>query len=134
MLWNLLDSHDTARLLHRCDEDIEKFKLCVGLQLLLPGMPFIYYGDEFGMTGGPDPDCRRGMVWDEAYQNKEVYEWYRKMISLRKNHPALTEGKIVDVVTDDEKGMFRITRELNGERITLLVNLSTFELAVSVNL
>ncbi len=134
LLWNLIDSHDFSRFMHRCGEDVNRFKLGVGLQLLWPGMPFIYYGDEYGMTGGADPDCRRGMVWDEAYQNQEVYQWYRKMIELRKNHPVLTEGKIVDIFTDDEKGMFSITRELRGKQIKLLVNLSTFELAVLENL
>ena len=50
VLWNLLDSHDTPRFLHRCGEDVEKFKTAVALQLLWPGMPFIYYGDEYGFN------------------------------------------------------------------------------------
>jgi len=122
LLWNLIDSHDFSRFMHRCGEDVNRFKLGVGLQLIWPGMPFVYYGDEFGMTGGADPDCRRGMVWDEKYQNKEVYQWYRKIIELRKNYPVLTEGDIVNIFTDDEKGIFALTRELEGQRMTLLVN------------
>lgn len=122
LLWNLIDSHDFSRFMYRCGENVKRFQLGVGLQLLWPGMPFIYYGDEFGMTGGADPDCRRGMVWDEAYQNREVYEWYRKLIKLRKDYPVLTEGKIVDVFSHDEAGVFAITRELEGNRITILGN------------
>ena len=49
ILWNLIDSHDTARFLHVCGEKKEKLKIAAALQLLLPGMPFIYYGDEIGM-------------------------------------------------------------------------------------
>lgn len=120
LLWNLIDSHDFSRFMYRCEEDVDKFKFGVGLQLLWPGMPFIYYGDEYGMTGGADPDCRRGMVWDEAYQNKEVYEWYRRLIRIRKEYPVLTEGRTIDVFTDDTHGVFAITKELDGQSMTLL--------------
>lgn len=129
LLWNLIDSHDFSRFLYRCEEDVNRFKLGAGLQLLWPGMPFIYYGDEYGMTGGADPDCRRGMVWDEKYQNQEVYQWYRKLIQIRKEYPALTEGNIVDIFTDDTHGVFAITRELDGQQMTLLVNASSDEIS-----
>ena len=122
ILWNLLDSHDTSRFLNRCGEDTSRFKLGVALQLLLPGMPFIYYGDEYGMTGGGDPDCRRGMVWDEKYQNKEIYQWYCNLIKIRKANPALTEGEIMDVYCDDENGVLAVTRSDGKQEITLLVH------------
>lgn len=130
LLWNLIDSHDFSRFLFRCNEEVDRFKLGVGLQLLWPGMPFIYYGDEYGMTGGADPDCRRGMVWDEAYQKKDVYEWYRKLIPIRKTYPVLTEGKIVDVYTNDASGVFAITRELNGQEMVLLAHAKTGDVSV----
>ena len=122
LLWNLIDSHDFSRFMHRCGENVQKFKLGVGLQLLWPGMPFVYYGDEFGMTGGADPDCRRGMVWDENYQNQEVYQWYKKLIQMRKEYPVLTEGKTVNVFCDDETGVFAITKELDGRQMTILAH------------
>ena len=122
LLWNLIDSHDFSRFMYRCEESVEKFKFGTGLQMLWPGMPFIYYGDEYGMTGGNDPDCRRGMVWDEAYQNKDVYAWYQKLIQIRKQYPVLTEGRIKDVFCDDAQGVFAITRELDGEEIVLLAH------------
>ena len=67
-MWNLIDSHDTARFLHLCKDNKKKQHLAAAFQLLLPGMPMIYYGDEFAMPGANDPDCRRGMYWDEEYQ------------------------------------------------------------------
>ena len=131
ILWNLIDSHDTARFLHVCGEKKEKLKIAAALQLLLPGMPFIYYGDEYGMTGGDDPDCRRGMVWDAKYQDADIYEWYRKLIRLRKAHPALTEGKEVARWCDDEKGILVWTRELEGEKTTVFVHAKDGETELS---
>ncbi len=131
ILWNLLDSHDTARFMYRCGENVDKFKLGVGIQLLWTGMPFIYYGDEYGMTGGGDPDCRRGMVWDEKYQNPEIYAWYRKLIQIRKEYPVLTEGRNVDVFCDDAHGVFAITKELNGSQMILLVHAKAGEVSAA---
>ena len=127
LLWNLIDSHDFSRFMYRCGENTDKFKLGVGLQLLWPGMPFIYYGDEYGMTGGADPDCRRGMVWDEAYQNQEIYTWYRKLIQTRKAYPVLTEGRTMDIFADDTQGVFAITKELEGQQLILLANIKATE-------
>lgn len=116
ILWNLLDSHDTPRLLHRCVENKDKMKLMAAIQLLLPGMPFLYYGDEVGMTGGPDPDCRRGMLWDESRQDRELLAYYRRLIQIRKQYPCLTEGDPDSTTADDAAGMVTIRR---GELLLL---------------
>jgi len=119
VLWNLIDSHDTARFLHVSGENKDKLKMAAALQLLLPGMPFIYYGDEYGMTGGDDPDCRRGMVWDTKRQDTEMFQWYQKLIRMRKAYPAITEGKVVNCICDDEKGIITLERRLGEEKVTL---------------
>ena len=123
VLWNLLDSHDTPRFLHRCGEDVERFKTAVAMQLLWPGMPFIYYGDEYGLSGGQDPDCRRGMLWDEKRQNQEIYQWYRKLIAIRKQYPCLTEGTTIRAEAVDESNLLLIEKELQGQKGTLLVHM-----------
>lgn len=110
LLWNLLGSHDTPRALHRCGEDKRKMKLLAAIQLLLPGMPFIYYGDEVGMTGGPDPDCRRGMLWDQERQDRDMLDHYRRLIAVRKANPCLTDGDANEVTSDDEKGLVVMKR------------------------
>ena len=120
VLWNLIDSHDTARFLYMSKEKKEKLKLAAALQLLMTGMPMIYYGDEYGMTGGPDPDCRRGMVWDAAYQDNTIYQWYQSLIQVRKNFPCITEGSITTVQTVDETGLIILTRQLSNQKITLI--------------
>lgn len=130
VLWNLIDSHDTARFLHICGEKKEKLRLAAALQLLLPGMPMIYYGDEYGMSGGKDPDCRRGMLWDASRQDLETYAWYKNLIRVRKEYPVLVEGTEILRWCDDEKGIMVLTKELEGKRATLLVHVQDGEVEV----
>lgn len=120
VLWNLLDSHDTPRFLYRCGESVERYKVAVALQLLWPGMPFIYYGDEYGLTGAQDPDCRRGMLWDADKQNQDICQWYRKLIALRKQYPCITEGVTVVAEALDDAKIIYIEKELNGQKAVLL--------------
>ena len=115
VLWNLLDSHDTPRTLHQCGEDKRKMKLLAAIQLLLSGMPFIYYGDEVGMTGGPDPDCRRGMLWDEGRQDKDMLAYYKRLIQIRKSYSCLVEDD-APMQADDATGLVTIRR---GELVLL---------------
>ena len=106
--------------------------MAAALQLLMPGMPFIYYGDEYAMTGGEDPDCRRGMVWDEKYQDKEMFAWYQKLIQMRKAHPVITEGKEVRRSCDDVNGVLMIERELDSTKATVVFDVKNYTVAVGV--
>ena len=69
MQFNVLDSHDTPRLLHETKEDKELMRQVLAFTYIQPGVPCLYYGDEIGMTGDMDPDCRRCMVWEENQQD-----------------------------------------------------------------
>ncbi|HSW42434.1 MAG TPA: glycoside hydrolase family 13 protein, partial [Patescibacteria group bacterium] len=60
---NLLDSHDTPRFLTMAGGDVASFRLATLVQMTVPGAPSIYYGDEIGLPGGFDPDCRRSFPW-----------------------------------------------------------------------
>lgn len=117
-LWNFIDTHDTARFLHAAGEDPRKQRLAAAIQLLLPGMPMIYYGDEVGMNGAGDPDCRRGMLWDEKRQDRETLAWYRQLIRLRRQEPILTEGELVR--SEDRDGLMILERRL-GVRGAILI-------------
>jgi len=90
--FNLLGSHDTPRLLTMCGGDKRRMKLAVLFQLTFPGAPCIYYGDEIGMTGGGDPDCRRCMIWDADRQDRDLFAHYRTLIALRRANSALRTG------------------------------------------
>lgn len=120
VLWNLIDSHDTERFLHSSGEKKEKLRLAAAFQLLLPGMPMMYYGDEYGMTGGPDPDCRRGMVWDEKYQDQAMFAWYQSLLKARHNYPSLTKGETMLAQGEDNQNLVKIVRNYQDETVTLI--------------
>jgi glycosidase len=95
VMLNLLDSHDTARLLHQAGGDLKRLRNAFIMLFLLPGAPCLYYGTEAGMTGGPDPDCRRPMLWDPARRDAELETFFRELISLRRAFAGpINEGLI----------------------------------------
>ncbi|WP_379126966.1 alpha-glycosidase [Paenibacillus sp. sgz500958] len=93
VVFNLLGSHDTPRLLTCVGEDKRRLKLAVVFLFTFMGTPCIYYGDEIGLTGNEDPDCRKCMEWDKSKQDLELYGFYQMMIALRKENKALREGR-----------------------------------------
>ena len=85
VLFNLLDSHDTERLMNRF-HDLDIFYQQLAVLFTLPGSPCIYYGTEIAMEGGFDPDCRRCMPWDEIDSGKyeDRIRQMQTLIRLRK--------------------------------------------------
>lgn len=122
LMWNLIDSHDTARFLHLCNDNKKKQHLAAAFQLLLPGMPMVYYGDEYAMPGANDPDCRRGMYWDEEYQDKEMYNWYKKLMQIRKTHACIVEGEMIETIANDDDDTIVMIRKNGEETIAMLFN------------
>ncbi|MCJ7689298.1 MAG: alpha-glycosidase [Clostridiaceae bacterium] len=116
-LWNLLGSHDTKRFLSECDNNIARMKLAIAFQFCYQGVPYIYYGDEIGLNGGDDPQCRKCMVWDVEKQNADLFEHYRTMISLRKNNSALIYGGYKRLYRKDNVLIF----ERNHEDETMII-------------
>ncbi|ODN30452.1 cyclomaltodextrinase [Fervidobacterium thailandense] len=92
--WNMLDSHDTERLATTLpDKDLRK--LAIVLQFTYPGVPVIFYGTEIGLEGGPDPECRAPMIWDESKWDNELREFYKQLIKIRRGEIALKVGEFV---------------------------------------
>ena len=123
LMWNLIDSHDTARFLHLSNNK-QKQHLAAAFQLLMPGMPMIYYGDELAMPGANDPDCRRGMYWDEEYRDNEMLEWYKRLIQVRRTHACIVEGELAETITRDEDGTIVLIRKNTEETVALIFNCS----------
>lgn len=115
IMYNLLDSHDTERFLTMCNEDLQKLKLAVAFQMLFIGSPAIYYGDEIGLTGMNDPDCRKCMIWDDR-QNQELKNWYKTWIKIRKEYPEIRKGSFKTVFADREKDVYAFVRQLDEEK------------------
>ncbi|MGM0215931.1 glycoside hydrolase family 13 protein [Enterococcus sp. AZ109] len=82
--FNLLDSHDTPRMLTLCDGNKAVLKSAFAFMFLQKGTPCIYYGTEIGLAGGMDPDCRRCMPWED--QDQELLAFFQQLIRFRKNY------------------------------------------------
>ncbi len=121
--FNLLDSHDTERLISVLGGSLASARLAWLLLALLPAPPCFYYGSEYALTGAHDPDCRRCMPWEEAHQDISQYEFIREIIALRKSHMALCGGGKREWLHDDSlPGLFGMRIADGKESLTVLVN------------
>lgn len=89
VIFNLLDSHDTERLMNKC-RDLDIFYQQLAVLFTMPGSPCIYYGTEIALEGAHDPDCRRCMPWEEigSDENQERIASVRSLIHLRMQEDA----------------------------------------------
>ncbi|MGL5085777.1 MAG: glycoside hydrolase family 13 protein, partial [Clostridium sp.] len=115
---NLLGNHDTERIFTMFGENIYKLKLAIVMQMTLPGVPLIYYGDEAGLTGGRDPQNRKPYPWGR--ENEEVLEIYKTLGNLRKEEVALRKGefKFINAVHD----VVIYERSYNDKKIVIIIN------------
>jgi alpha-glucosidase len=117
---NLLDSHDTARFLTLVQGDIARMLIAVTLQMTYPGVPSIYYGDEIGIEGGRDPDCRRCFDWDQSHWNQALFQRYRRLIQLRHAREELRRGAFVTLHAHGE--VFAFARMVADRATVVIVN------------
>lgn len=90
--FNQIGSHDISRPLRVAGGDKALVKAGAALLLGFPGTPCIYYADEIGMDGGGDPDNRRCMPWDESEWDKDLLDFHRRAIAIRRESHALQQG------------------------------------------
>ncbi|MFY0675363.1 MAG: glycoside hydrolase family 13 protein [Bacteroidia bacterium] len=119
--------------------DYDLQKLLVMMQMTYVGAPMVYYGDEIGMWGANDPDCRKPMIWDDIEyedeitfpnqtnhtpdkisQNKGLLAFYKKMIGIRNAEPALQLGTYDTFYIDGD--LFGFERSYKGETIWVVFN------------
>ena len=89
---NLLDSHDSPRFRTLAGRDAGAWRIAMLLLATLPGAPCIYYGDEVGVEGDQDPDCRRSFPWDEARWDRDGLAWTKAVLAMRHSSAALRRG------------------------------------------
>lgn len=134
VLFNLLGSHDTARIRYRYDESIRTVKVALLLLLTFRGTPCLYYGDEIGMTGADDPDCRRPMIWDIGSQDRDLRQYVTELITLRTDHRSLRRGSLTfcrDRCGDDIVVYRRVGDEAD-DALTVAVNRGDTPVSVPV--
>lgn len=129
---NLLGSHDTARWLTIANGDTSALELGYLVMFTYPGAPMIYYGDEIGLRGGPDPGCRASFPWDRSEWNDALLLITKRYAELRKKYRALRRGDFKTVYAADKTYVF--SRTLEGETVVVAVNAgsstSVFDLPV----
>ncbi|MDR2149334.1 MAG: glycoside hydrolase family 13 protein [Spirochaetaceae bacterium] len=117
LAFNLFDSHDTDRILTRAGGDKVAVRNAFTLLFLLPGSPCLYYGTEIGMEGGQDPDNRRPMVWDEAKQDKDLFQFFQRLIALRKKYHDLIVSGTLEYVPLESLHCWRIANAKQSLRL-----------------
>lgn len=145
-----LTNHDMNRAMDQLELDVVKAKLAAAVLFTTPGVPFIYYGEEIGMTGKkPDELIRTPMQWSAEpnagfttgkpwqgvngdYPQKNVtlqsqdpaslLSFYRTMIHLRSSHTALRTGEYTPLVSQDIS-LLSYLRSSPDELVLVLVNL-----------
>ena len=94
-MFNLLDSHDTERILTTAKGDLQSVKSALTFLYLQRGTPCIYYGTELALIGGPDPDCRRVMPWERVSADNDMLHFMKDLIQLRKEVAGMIQyGKV----------------------------------------
>jgi glycosidase len=117
---NLLGSHDTPRLLTLCNGDRDRAALAVTFQMTYVGVPMIYYGDEIGLQGDNDPDCRRCMPWDEAAWDLDLLAVYQDLIQARHMHKALRRGTFETLWVFN--GVYAYRRVFEEDEVIVILN------------
>jgi len=126
-------------------------RLMVLFQMTFVGAPMIYYGTESGMWGADDPDCRKPMLWPElSHENEsshpfgkkrpgdenkfdgDLFNYYKKLISIRRSRGGLMHGGYRPILVDDERDVFSFTRESDDETVIVVLNNSKKEQLISI--
>jgi cyclomaltodextrinase / maltogenic alpha-amylase / neopullulanase len=130
-MYNLIGSHDVERILTVFGGDERKVRLANLLMFTLPGAPSVYYGDEVGVSGSGDPDCRRAFSWDKAQWNHALRDWVKLLIHLRKSLPALCGGEFQVMAAASRTNCCVFARRLENQVVISALNAS--DTAVSLD-
>lgn len=121
-------------------EEWTRFKQAVVFQQTFVGAPMTYYGNEAGMWSPDDPSNRQPFPWPDQGPcprdvgfNEDIFRHYQRAIALRNTLPALQTGSFAVTMTDDERGIFAFTRELDEQTVHVVLNRSDEEQIVTLS-
>jgi alpha-amylase len=148
-----LSNHDQERTMTALRGNVGEAKLAASILLTLPGTPFLYYGEEIGMTGTkPDERIRTPMQWaaipgvgftqgvpweplqtdalertvaDQVDDPGSLLSKYQSLIALRLSHAALRDGSL-RILAPTHPSVLAYARATAAERILVIHNLSSF--------
>lgn len=145
-LMNLLSTHDAPRALYQFGYDVDetslpvvdvakqKLRLAVLFQMTYPGAPAIFYGDEVGLTGGPDPFNRRTYPWADqgGAPDLALLDDISELVQMRHEHPVLRRGALAPLHAD--ANVIVMLRRLDDVTAIVAVNNSESARTVTVDL
>ncbi|MCC7118800.1 MAG: glycoside hydrolase family 13 protein [Anaerolineales bacterium] len=122
---NLLDSHDMPRFLTCASGNKAALKLAWLFVFTFPGAPCIYYGDEIGLDGGHDPDCRKSFPWQKSKWDQDLLQFAKACIQLRAEHAALRSGSYQRLWA--EGSILAYSRSSKNKNVIVVFNVSEAE-------
>ena len=134
----LANNHDTTRFMSLTGATLAGAMMHTAFVLSVRGIPQLYAGEEIAMEGKEDPDNRRDFP-SEAFKvegrnanQRQMFNWTREWIRVRREHPALRSGKLLDLFSDDETYVF--ARQLGDETVVVAFNRENKTKEISVPL
>jgi cyclomaltodextrinase / maltogenic alpha-amylase / neopullulanase len=111
----------------------DKLKMMMAFIMTLPGIPVIYYGDEIGLAGGNDPDCRRMMRFGDAldFNERKLLEVTRRLAYLRNYNMAMMYGDFQSI--EIRKNTMTLTRTYFGNTVIVVFNNSADEQVLKIS-
>lgn len=124
VLFNLLDSHDTDRLMERCHGNADTFLAQLAILFTMQGAPGIYYGTEIGMDGGGTKANRKCMPWEEidAGSFAELTGQVKRLIAMRRQYPQTRSGKVVWDVREDSRLLHYYKKKEGQKTLEVCIN------------
>jgi neopullulanase len=122
----LANNHDTMRFMSLAGATSAGAMMHVAFVLSVRGIPQLYAGEEIAMEGKEDPDNRRDFPSDafrvegRKPKEREMFDWTRSWIRLRRDHEAMRSGKLIELFVDDETYVF--ARQVGAETIVVAFN------------
>jgi glycosidase len=126
ILPSFLDNHDMNRFLWMAGNDKERLRMAATLLFALGGAPILYYGTEVGLSQprskGPwREEARQLMLWGDA-QDQALLAEFKRLIRLRRTHPALVYGDLATRFLDDQQGVWLVERRYGDDVVLVAVN------------
>jgi len=141
---NYTESHDQTRIIYECmnysspkmsrEKAIKKSKLGAAVLLTDQGVPMLYHGQEFGQDGAKNGTDPQPLQWDylNTPEGKDLFNYYRRLIWLRKNWPLLENAYLKILKKDDNTKMLVYQRQQSDEYVIVAANFDRTDHTITI--